>query len=79
MEYIEQLILDENHIAFHPMMGNTYQLNEIGKEIIVMLKQHKTQDEILKELLFLYDVSLNELYIDLHDFFSKLKVYGLLK
>ena len=77
MQVISQLVLDENNMAFHPMMGNSYQLNSIGKEIINMLKQHKTKDEILDELSAQYDISKNELFIDLSDFISKLKIYGL--
>ena len=77
MQTIDQLVLDENNIAFHPMMGNSYQLNTIAKEIITLLKHHKTNDEILEEISQKYEVSKNELYIDLSDFISKLKVYGL--
>ncbi|MFK5938364.1 MAG: PqqD family protein [Sulfurimonas sp.] len=77
MQVIDQLILDENNIAFYPMMGNSYQLNNISKEIITLLKHHKSKDEIIKELSLAYDVSENELFIDVSDFISKLKVYGL--
>jgi len=79
MQVVNQLILDENNIAFHPMMGNSYQLNDIAKEIITLVKQNKTKDEIIEELSLRYDISKNELFIDLSDFFSKLKIYGLLQ
>jgi len=77
MQVINQLVLDENNIAFHPMMGNSYQLNSVGKEIIELLKQHKTKDEILQQLSKEYDVSEDELFIDVNDFIAKLKIYGL--
>ena len=77
MQVVSQLVLDENNMAFHPMMGNSYQLNSIGKEIITLLKQHKTKDEILKELSGEYEISQDELFIDLSDFMAKLKIYGL--
>ena len=77
MNPIEQLVLDENNIAFHPMMGNSYQLNTIENEIIVALKHHKTKDEIIDELSNKYEITKNELFIDVSDFISKLKVYGL--
>jgi len=77
MQVINQLVLDENNIAFHPMMGNSYQLNSIAKEIIDLLKQHKTKDEIINHLLQEYKVSKSELFIDISDFISKLKIYGL--
>jgi len=47
MRTIDQLVLDENNMAFHPMMGNSYQLNEIGREILTMLKQHKNKEQII--------------------------------
>jgi len=77
MQTLDQLVLDENNIAFHPMMGNSYQLNDIAREIIILFKQYKTKDEIIKELSSKYDVTQNELFIDVSDFIAKVKVYGL--
>lgn len=77
MRVIDEIILDDNNIAFHPMMGNSYKLNPIAKEILSLYKQHKTKDEIIEELSKKYDVSYNDLHIDVSDFFSKLKIYGL--
>lgn len=77
MRTINQLILDENDIAFHPMMGNSYKLNPIAKEILILLKQQKTKEEILEQLSSSYDVLESDLFIDVSDFISKLKIYGL--
>jgi len=77
MRVIDEIILDDNNIAFHPMMGNSYKLNPIAKEILSLYKQHKTKDEIIDELLEKYDVTYNDLHIDVSDFFSKLKIYGI--
>ena len=79
MQTINQLVLDENNIVFHPMMGNSYQLNDISREILVLLREHKTKNEIITKLTQEYEVSENELFIDVSDFFSKMKVYGLLQ
>jgi len=78
MRTLDQLVLDENNIAFHPLIGNSYQLNEIAKEIIVALRHHKSKEEIIEELTQQYDVSKEELFIDVSDFLTKLKIYGLL-
>ncbi len=78
MNTIDQLVLDENNILFYPMMGNSYQLNTIGNEIVTFLKQHKTKDEIIESLAIKYEISKSELFIDVSDFLSKLKIYGLL-
>jgi hypothetical protein len=77
MQTTDQLVLDENNIAFHPMMGNSYQLNDISREIILLLKQYKTKNEIIEELSLKYDVSKSDLFIDVSDFLAKMKVYGL--
>jgi len=77
MNTIDELVLDESNILFHPMMGNSYQLNGVSSDIVNLLKEHKSKDEILEELSLKYDVSKNDLYIDVSDFLSKLKIYGL--
>jgi len=79
MQAIKQLIVDENNIAYHPMIGNSYQLNSISKEILIALQENKTKDEIIEELSQKYDISKNELFIDVGDFLAKLKIYGLLQ
>ena len=78
MQQLNQLVLDENNIAFNPMMGNSYQLNDISRDIIVLLKKGKTKDEILQELGEVYDVDENQLFIDMSDFVSKLSIYGVI-
>lgn len=77
MNAIDELVVDESNILFHPMMGNSYQLNDVSSEIINLLKEHKSKDEIIEALALKYDVSENELFIDVSDFLSKLKIYGL--
>jgi len=76
MQVIDQLLLD-NNVAFHPMMGNSYKLNQTGKEILELLKEHKTKDEIVDILAKKYDVDKSEVFIDVGDFFAKLRIYGL--
>jgi hypothetical protein len=78
MSAVNDLIIDENNIAFHPMMGNSYQLNDISKEIVSLLKQNSSKDEIIEKLASEYEVSKEELFIDVSDFLAKLKVYGLI-
>ena len=77
MQVVDQLVLDENNMAFNPIMGNSYQLNDTGKEILNMIKLHKSKDEIIKELSQQYNISKDELFIDVGDFITKLKIYGL--
>ena len=78
MTSISQLVLDENNMAFHPMMGNSYQLNDLGKEITTLIREGKSKYQIIEQLNEKYDVEYNELFIDISDFFAKLRVYGLI-
>jgi hypothetical protein len=60
-------------------MGNSYKLNETGKDIIELLKEHKTKDEIVEILAQKYDVDKKDVFIDVGDFFAKLRIYGLVQ
>jgi hypothetical protein len=77
MESIKQLIVDENNIAHNSMMGNSYELSPISKEIIEMMQENLSKEEIIEELHQRYEVSKHQLFIDIGDFISKLKIYGL--
>ena len=77
MQIINQLVIDENNIAFHPAMGNSYQLNQTGALILNLLKQYKTNEEIIEQLSESYNISKEDIFIDMHDYITKLRVYGL--
>ena len=74
---LNEMIIDENNIAFIPSLGISYQLNEVGKKIINFLKEGKSKKEIVEILSKEYNVDWREVYIDVEDFFQKLKIYGL--
>jgi len=76
---LDELVIDENGVAFMPSLGISFQLNEIAKEIIELLKEGKTKEEIVKILADKYGQDWKKVYIDIEDFFIKLKVYGLIK
>ncbi len=76
---INEMIIDENGVAFIPSLGISFQINETAKEIIELLKEGKTKEEIVKILSEKYERDWREVYIDVEDFFIKLKVYGLIQ
>ncbi len=78
MQELLKLVIDENDIAFHPSTGNSYQLNDIAKEIINFLKEGKDKDTIIEEIAKEYGKDRKEVYIDVSDFLNKLKIYGLI-
>ncbi len=74
---LKQLMIDENNIAFDPSMGNSYQLGGSAKDIFELIQDGKDKEEISQIISKKYNVSLEDVYIDINDFFTKLKLYGL--
>ena len=75
---ISEIIIDENNMGFIPSLGISYQLNDSAKEIINLIKQGKSKDEIVKTVSQSKDARWQDVYIDIDDFFKKLNIYGLL-
>jgi hypothetical protein len=73
---LNSLIIDENNMGFIPSTGTTFQLNETGKEILSLLKDEVDKDTIVETLSKKYNIDEKELFIDVSDFLSKLKIYG---
>jgi len=76
---INEMIIDENGVAFIPSLGISFQLNRTAREIIELLKEGKSKEEIVKILAEKYARDWREVYIDVEDFFIKLKFYGLIQ
>ena len=76
---LKEMVMDENNMAFIPSLGISFELNETAKEIIELIKQGKTKEEIVNILSEKYKKEWREVYIDVEDFFQKLKVYGLIQ
>jgi len=76
---LKEMVIDENNVGFIPSLGVSFQVNDVAKEIIELIKEGKSKEEIVKEISSEYDVSWGEAYADVEDFFIKLKVYGLIQ
>ncbi len=76
---LNEMVIDENNMAFIPSLGTSYQLNETAKEIIDLIKEGKSKEEIVKIIAEKSGKSWKDVYIDVEDFFQKLKVYGLVQ
>jgi len=70
--------LDQN-ILFVPALGLSYEVNDTAKEILRLLMQNRSYEDIAKELAKRYDLDWREVYVDVIDFVHKLKVYGLVR
>ncbi|HRI47884.1 MAG: PqqD family protein [Ignavibacteriaceae bacterium] len=70
--------VSDTGFVFLPTTGETFTLNEIGKEILRMLQQNKNLDEITEIILENYDIDRMSLEKDINDFLAQLKNYSLL-
>ncbi len=75
---MNEIVIDENNMGFIPSLGISYQLNSSAKEIIELIKQGKTKDEIVQIIAHESDIDWREVHIDVEDFFQKIKIYGLI-
>ena len=75
----EEMVIDENNVGFIPSLGISFQMNDTAKKIIELIKEDKSKEEIIQILSDEYNVSWRDVYIDVEDFFQKLKVYGLIQ
>ena len=76
---LEEMIIDENNIGFIPSLGISFQMNDTAKRIVELIKEGKSKEEIVKIIAEEFERSWREVYIDVEDFFIKLKVYGLIE
>ena len=76
---LNEMVIDENNVGFIPSLGISFQMNDTAKRIIELLKEGKNKEEIVEIISNEFDVGWRETYIDVEDFFLKLKAYGLIK
>jgi len=76
---LNEMVIDENNVGFIPSLGISFQMNETAKRIIELIKEEKTKEEIVEIISKEFNVGWREAYIDVEDFFLKLKAYGLIK
>lgn len=65
--------------VFNPGTGDSFSTNEIGTEIINLLKEDKNVSEITAIVCQKYDVDANQFEKDLDDFAAQLKDYSILE
>ncbi|MEI6679543.1 MAG: PqqD family protein [Mariniphaga sp.] len=63
---------------FNPATGDSFSTNEIGTEIISLLKDDFQQQEIIEAICAKYDVDQSQFEKDLDDYLSQLKDFSIL-
>ncbi len=75
---IDEIIIDENNMGYIPSLGISYQLNDMAKRIIELIKEGKSKEEIVHLVAKESGTDWRVVHIDVEDFFQKIKIYGLL-
>jgi len=75
---INEIVIDENNMGFIPSLGISYQLNNTAKEIINLIKEGKSKEEIVQTIASESGEDWRNVHIDVEDFFQKIKIYGLI-
>ena len=75
---INEIVIDENNMGFIPSLGISYQLNNTAKEIINLIKEGKSKEEIVQTIASESGEDWRNVHIDVEDFFQKIRIYGLI-
>jgi hypothetical protein len=78
MKLKKNIATSEAGLIFNPGTGDSFSVNNIGVEILAMLKDNKTQQEIIGYVSSHYDVERKQIEKDMDDFVSQLIDYNLM-
>lgn len=73
------IALSENGFVFNPATGDSYTINNTGKEFLMFIREGKNIDQITSLMLEKYDVDKTTLEKYLADFLNDLSVNNLLE
>jgi hypothetical protein len=79
MNINKNIAVSDSGFVFNPTTGESYSVNPIGVEIIEMLKQEKSIDEINQVLIGRYNADVVTIDKDVSDFINLLKLYSLIE
>lgn len=74
----ENVAISDSGFLFLPSSGETFTLNETGKDVFRLLQSGISEDEIADKIVLDYDIDKVGFQRDLHDFVQQLKNYSLI-
>ena len=77
MKIKKKLAISDSGFVFDPQSGESYSLNETGAEILNMLKESKSNEEIKDYFITNYKVDESDFERAFMDFTSMLKFYNI--
>lgn len=78
MQLKQNIAISESGLIFNPETGESFVVNNIGLEILKLVKIGKSKTEITRELLSVYDVSPEQFDLDFMDFLLTMNKYRLI-
>jgi hypothetical protein len=78
MKLKKNIATSEEGFIFNPGTGDSFSTNNIGSDIIALLKENKSSKEIIEIICKKYDVDENQFEKDLDDFESQLNDYKII-
>jgi hypothetical protein len=78
MKLNKNIAISDNGFIFNPLSGDSFSTNPIGQEVIRLMKEQKTKEEIVKTLAQKYNSEEANIEKDLVDFFQMLLSYQLI-
>lgn len=79
MKIRSNIALSESGFIFNPNTGESFTINPMGHEILDLLKQEKSFEEISRIILEQYNVDENIFEKDFEDFVRLLETYQILE
>ena len=79
MKVKKNIATSEEGFLFNPTTGDSFSTNQIGAEIIMMLKKETNSKELIEIISQKYDVDKSLLERDLEDFTLQLKEFSILE
>jgi hypothetical protein len=79
MKLRKNVAVSEAGLLFNPVTGESFSVNPIGVEILVQLREEKTQEEIGDAILEKYSADRATFEKDYHDFVRILQHHNLLE
>jgi hypothetical protein len=75
----QNIALSENGFVFNPSTGDSFTMNNTGKEVLLLIKEGKSIDEITNLMIEKYDVDRSTLERYMTDFLSDLTANNLME
>ncbi len=79
MKLKKNIATSEAGFIFNPGTGDSFSVNNTGSEILALLKENKSKQEITEWISIKYEVNKIQLEKDMDDFISQLNDYNLLE